>query len=43
LREWLDYKARDAWTPDNTTYWAVSDVNLGDLETSARRFRDAPL
>jgi hypothetical protein len=38
-----DYRARDGGTPDNATYWAVSDVNLGDLETFARRFRDAPL
>jgi len=31
------------WTANNIAYWVVSDLNLGDLETFARRFRDAPL
>lgn len=31
-----------AWTVDGTTYWAVSDLNPGELETFARLFRDAP-
>jgi anti-sigma factor RsiW len=30
------------WTADNIAYWVVSDLNLGELETFARRFRDAP-
>jgi anti-sigma factor RsiW len=30
------------WITDGTAYWAVSDVNFGDLETFARLFRDAP-
>jgi anti-sigma factor RsiW len=30
------------WTTNNIAYWAVSDLNLGELETFARRFRDAP-
>jgi anti-sigma factor RsiW len=31
------------WTANNIAYWVVSDLNLGDLETFARRFREAPL
>lgn len=31
-----------AWTTDDTAYWAVWDVNFGDLENSAGLFRDAP-
>jgi anti-sigma factor RsiW len=30
------------WTADTTTYWAVSDVSLSDLETFGRLFRAAP-
>jgi anti-sigma factor RsiW len=30
------------WTANNIAYWVVSDLNLGELETFARRFRDAP-
>jgi anti-sigma factor RsiW len=31
-----------AWTTDGVTYWAVSDLNVSELETFARLFRDAP-
>ncbi|MCC6775100.1 MAG: anti-sigma factor [Hyphomicrobiales bacterium] len=31
-----------SWTSDGTTYWAVSDLGAGELETFARLFRDAP-
>ena len=31
-----------AWTADGVTYWAVSDLNPGELQTFARLFRDAP-
>jgi anti-sigma factor RsiW len=31
-----------AWTADGMTYWAVSDLNLEELETFARLFRAAP-
>src|SRR5262247_2733911 len=31
-----------AWTADGVTYWAVSDLNAGELQTFARLFRDAP-
>jgi len=45
-----DPAARDAvngynvvtWTSDGTTYWAVSDLNVAELETFARLFRAAP-
>ena len=30
------------WTADDVSYWAVSDLNSGELETFARLFRDAP-
>jgi anti-sigma factor RsiW len=31
-----------AWTTDGVTYWAVSDLNVSELEAFARLFRDAP-
>jgi anti-sigma factor RsiW len=31
-----------AWTTDDMTYWAVSDLNLEELEMFARLFRAAP-
>ena len=31
-----------AWTADGMTYWAVSDLNLEELEMFARLFRAAP-
>ena len=31
-----------AWTTDGMTYWAVSDLNLEELEMFARLFRAAP-
>ena len=31
-----------AWTTEDMTYWAVSDLNLEELETFARLFRAAP-
>ena len=30
------------WTASNIAYWVVSDLNLGELETFARHFRQAP-
>jgi anti-sigma factor RsiW len=30
------------WTSDGTTYWAVSDLNVVELETFAKFFRAAP-
>jgi anti-sigma factor RsiW len=31
-----------AWTADGVAYWAVSDLNPGELQTFVRLFRDAP-
>jgi anti-sigma factor RsiW len=31
------------WVADGVSYWAVSDLNRGELETFARLFREAPL
>jgi anti-sigma factor RsiW len=31
-----------AWTAEGMTYWAVSDLNLEELEMFARLFRAAP-
>jgi anti-sigma factor RsiW len=31
-----------AWTAEGVTYWAVSDLNLEELEMFARLFRAAP-
>ena len=30
-----------SWRDDNTAYWAVSDLGIGDLEAFAAAFRDA--
>jgi anti-sigma factor RsiW len=30
-----------SWRDGSTTYWAVSDLGIGDLETFATAFRDA--
>jgi hypothetical protein len=32
-----------AWTADGVTYWAVSDLNPGELQAFTRLFRAAPL
>ena len=31
-----------AWTAEGMTYWAVSDLNLEELQMFARLFRAAP-
>ena len=31
-----------SWTFEGTTYWAVSDLNLEELQMFARLFRAAP-
>jgi len=31
-----------SWTLEGTTYWAVSDLNLEELQMFARLFRAAP-
>jgi anti-sigma factor RsiW len=31
-----------SWTAENVTYWAVSDLNLEELQMFARLFRAAP-
>jgi anti-sigma factor RsiW len=31
-----------SWTAEGTTYWAVSDLNLEELQMFARLFRAAP-
>jgi anti-sigma factor RsiW len=30
------------WTEGGVTYWAVSDIGAGDLETFVQKFRTAP-
>ena len=30
------------WTEGGVTYWAVSDIGAGDLETFVQKFRAAP-